>query len=147
MANLISDADRTVYEQAMQDVADTFARPITVWRSSAQTITNTNQDYDAFSDIGPQQVTYISESKVIPARIKYIDRQTKEFGFIVAGTNIDVAQEFQLVRIIVDIDGNEYIKDCEKITVDGEDFVPLTVPRPHGLFGNNFFTIYLKSRP
>lgn len=145
MANLISQGDRDTYTSALKDVHDTFSRPIVVWRNSAQTITSNDPNYDVFSDQGPAQVIYISESKTIQARIKYIDRQEEEFGFIVAGTGVDVTQQFQLVRIKVTAADNEYLKDAEKVTVDGQDFTFLTVPRPHGLFSNDYFTIYLRS--
>lgn len=148
MANLISAQDRQTYQSALADVHDTFARPITVWRTSKQTITSNDPNYDVFSDTPIQaNVTYTSESKVINARIKYIDRQNEEFGFIVAGTGVDVTQQFQLVRIKVTATDNEYIKDAAKITVDGQDFTMLTVPRPHGLFSNDYFTIYFRSQP
>jgi len=149
MANLISAQDRLTYQSALADVHDTFSRDIVVWRSSAQTITTTNPDYDAFSDQGPtqSQVIYTTESRTIKARIKYIDRQEEQFGFIVAGTGVDVTQQFQLVRIKVTAADNIYLQDAEKVTIDGLDFTFLTTPRPHGLFSNDYFTIYLKSNP
>jgi len=148
MANLISTQDRQTYQSALADVHDTFSRPITVWRDSKQTITSNDPNYDVFSDTPMQNnVVYTTESKIIQARIKYIDRQEEEFGFIVAGTGIDVTQQFQLVRLKVTAEDNEYMKDCAKVTVDGQDFVQLTVPRPHGLFSNDYFTTYFRSQP
>lgn len=152
MTNLISDAQRVIFKKKIDDVHDTFSRTITVWRQSAQEITNTDQDYDAFGDNEPRSVVYTTESKDFKARIKYIDRQEKEFGIIIGegrvqGTNIDVTQEFQLARIKVQSDANDYIKDCEKITIDGQDFSIITVPRPHGLFEPDYYTLYCKSLP
>ena len=147
MTNLVSDSARTTYQSAIDDIHDTWARTITVWRQSSEVITSQDQNFDAFADVKASQVVYTTESQEFQARIKYIDRQDKEFGFVVAGTNIDVTSEFQLVRIKVNPQAHEYIKDCEKITIDGSDFIPLTVQRPHGLFGNDYFTIYLRSRP
>jgi hypothetical protein len=153
MSNLISDLERDTYKSAIQDLHDTFSRNITVWRQSTEVITNQNDDFDAFNDASNENVTYVSESKIFKARIKYIDRQDKEFELAVGGTtratgsSIDLTQEFQLVRIKVDKEANDYIKDCEKITIDEQDFIPLTVPRAHGLFDIDWYTIYLRSRP
>jgi hypothetical protein len=147
MANLVPDAQRTIYNAAMQDLHDTFKRSITVWRSSAEFITQTDSNYDAFSDAGIQNIVYTPESKTFQARIKYIDRQEKEFGIIVGNEKIDLTQDFQLVRIKVDQETFEYMDDCEKVTIDGTDFIPITEPRPHGLLSPMFYTIYLRSKP
>lgn len=147
MANLIDNDQRLIYKSAIDDIADTFGRDITVWKSSSQIINSVEDDYDSFSDKGVKNVTYLPEFKTFKARVKYIDRQEKEFGLAIANTSVDVTQEFQLVRIKVNIEANNYIRDCERITIDGINFTFLTVPRPHGLFEPDYFTIYLRSRP
>ena len=147
MANLIPTSKREAYKQAINNVHETFARDIVVWRSSAQEITSTDQEYDAFNDQRQTNIVYTTESKTFKARIKYIDKQDKEFGLNLANTNIDITQELQLVRIKVDLEANNYIKDCKKVTIDGQDFYTLTIPRPHGLFEPDYYTIYLTNRP
>src|ERR1043166_1571317 len=105
MANLISDADKAAYKSALNDVHDTFSRPITVWKNSAQEVTSQDSNFDAFTDQGIKNVVYTPESRTFRARVKYIDKQEKEFGLALAdassraNTSLDITQEFQLVRI------------------------------------------------
>lgn len=154
MSGLISDAELAVYKLAMDDMHTTFARDITVWRQSAETITipsdDTNDDYDAFYNkkVGSQStITYTSQSKTFKARIKYIDKQEKEFGLAIASAQnqINVTSSTNLVRIKVSKEASDYIENAQKITIDGVDFSLLTVVRPHGLIGLDYFTYYLSS--
>ncbi len=145
--NLVPEAERNIYRAAIDDMHATFSRDITVWRRSAVTISPDDENFDAFSDRIPTNRQYVSESRVFKARIKYIDKQDKEFDLIAGSFKTDIVQEFQLLRIKVNNEANNYIKDCEKITVDNYDYMILTVPRPHGLFDIDYFTIYLRGLP
>lgn len=147
MTNLISNSERATYNSAIDDIHDTFSRDIIIWRQSAEVINSTDQNYDAFNNVGVQNTIYTSQSKIFKARIKYIDRQDKEFALIVGNSKIDITQEFQLVRIKIDSIANAYFDDCEKVTIDGIDFLPITTSRPHGLFTPTYYTIYLRGNP
>lgn len=147
MSNLIPQTERDIYRAAIDDIHDTMSRPITVWKRSAEKITNLNPNYDAFSDQPIQDVQYTPQSKNFNARIKYIDKQDKEFAFAIASeqNRIALTQEFQLVRIKVKQDAADYIDDCIKVTIDSNDFKVITSARPHGLFDIDYYTFYLRS--
>lgn len=152
--NLIPESERVVYRQAIDDVHDTFKRPITVWRKSAQTVTSENADYDAFNDSSVSNVNYTTESKNFYARIKYIDKQDLEDELKagdpgIGSQTLAMTQAFQLVRIKVDREARDYIEGCEKINLDDDnlDYTVWTIQRPHGVFEPTYYTYYLQSLP
>ena len=148
MSNLIPDSERDIYRAVITDMHDTFARDITVWQRSAERVNPLNPNHDAFYD-NPKKpnVTYTTQSSTIPARVKYIDKQDKEYALAIAsaGNQIQITQETQLVRIKVKAAEKKLVEDAEKVTVDDQDFSLLSVARPHGLFDNDYATFYLRA--
>lgn len=147
MSNLISEAEKLYYASAIKDLHDTFSKEITVWQRSSQEIVSEDDSYDAFYDKKKSDVIYSSQSRVIKARTKHLDRQDKEFALAInsAANQINVTQEFDVVRIKVDNSDSEYVRDAEKVTIENKDYSVITVPRPHGLFETNYDTFYLRS--
>lgn len=152
--NLISNAERAVYRAAIDDVHDTFARDIVVWRKSAQVLNSQDSNFDAFNDQSNSSISYTSSSQIFKARIKYIDRQQLEAelraGDPGIGTSrIPLTESFQLVRIKVTRAARDYIEGCEKINLsdDNLDYVVYTIQRPHGVFEPTYYTYYLQSLP
>ena len=153
--NLVLDPERAVYIQALDNVHDTFARDIVVWKKSAQTIVSQNENFDAFSDQGISQIAYVTESKTFKACIKYIDRQKLESELNPGDGNasqvvLPMTETFQLARIKVNLEAYNYIlSGAEKILLDGDSFeyILYTTARPHGLFSPKYYTIYLQSLP
>jgi hypothetical protein len=145
MSSLISDDDKELYRLALNDMHETFSRPVIAWKRSAERIDSTNEDYDEFYDKKKSSVTYTYQTGVFQARIKYIDRQEKEFAIVMAGAQVEVTNESQLVRLKFYAADCQFVQDSEKITVDGVDFRSITSPRFHGLFTNDYCTFYMKS--
>lgn len=146
MANLISDADKVIYESAIQDIADTFGRDIVAWKRSAERVVTANDDNDSFYDNKKKpNITYTYQTGVFKARIKYIDRQDKEFYIAMSDAQVQVTQDTQLVRLKINVENCDFIREADKVTVDGVDFRIVTSPRNHGVFSNNFCTFYARS--
>jgi hypothetical protein len=154
MANLITASELATYKSAINDMHDTFGRMITVWLKSAETITiptnDQQDDYDAFYDnkVGSTStIVYTSKSVEIKARIKYLDKNDKEFGLAIASAEnrINVTQEFKIIRIKVDEQGSNYVDKAEKLTIDGLDYGLISTSRPSGIVTLDYFTYYLQS--
>lgn len=152
--NLISDEERASYKAAIDDVHDTFARDIVVWRKSAQVLNSQDPNFDAFNDQSNSSVTYTSTSQTFKARIKYIDRQQLESELKgghpgIGASKIPLTESFQLVRVKVTRAARDYIEGCEKINLsdDNLDYIVYTIQRPHGVFEPTYYTYYLQSLP
>src|SRR6202000_3289904 len=98
-----SNEARDAYRQATADMHNTFSRPIIVYQKSAEAITP-DPNYDAFYHNAQQpQVSYTYQTGIWPARIKYLDKQDKEFQLAIASrpNQIELTQETQIIRVKV----------------------------------------------
>lgn len=137
-------------EQLLNDVHDTFARDIIVYKQAQQVIINTNPKHNFLFSTATNNTTVQNTivSGVFKARILYGDKQTKspitttQAGRTEDQTNIKLSEG--LVRIKVDIFGANFIKDATRITIDDTIFTIDTDARPHGLFDPKYYTFYLK---
>lgn len=147
MANLIPSGERAIYTSAIDDIHDTMGRNIIVWQHSEESIT-TDSNYNSFYD-DPPTISYTPISGQVWARIKYIDKQEKEYGLAISSykteDKIQATQDFQLVRIKVKKGDGNSIESAAKITVDNSDFRVITSNREHGLFDVDYNTYYLRS--
>ena len=48
------------------------------------------------------------------------------------------------VRLKISAEDYDYIKDAKRFDVDGKRYVLNSSFRPHGLFDNKYYTLYLK---
>ena len=156
MANLISPSELAEYKGAIDDMHDTFGRPILVWLPSQQTITIPqndlqDDDYDNFYDnkVGSKSsIVYTPVSVTVKARIKYLDRQELEFGLLITSpqNRVAVTQDSRVIRIKVTINDSEnYIEKCEKITVDGHDYERITSAQPSGIVTLDYVKYYFQA--
>ncbi len=158
MANLFTNEEIAIYKGAIDDMHDTFARDIVVWGQAAETITipepDINDDYDyayggsAGQRVGSQStIVYTPTSKTIKARIKYIDKQEKEYGLAIesAQNKINVTTSSNLVRIKVKQADVTTVENATKITIDNVDFEIVTAPHIQGIIGTDYYTYYLFS--
>jgi len=51
------------------------------------------------------------------------------------------------VRLKINAEDYEFIKDARRFDVDGKRYVLNSTFRPHGLFDNKYYTLYLKPDP
>lgn len=156
MSNLMSNQEKIVYEQAIDDIADTFSREIKAWKTPEKTILSSDENYsfsydspDYSNDNTRDLVTYSGISGSFMARIQY----DKNLERIFANPQGDRGENFRLimddgfVRLkIKSGDYNEFIKDSINIQFDNYNFEIFKTERPHGLFSPKYYTLYLKFR-
>lgn len=144
---LISEAQKNTIKSIIDDIHETFARNITVFKEgqlvSISASSQFNGIYGRVGD-GKKSITKTVESKVIKARIKYID--AKELGMTDGNINsqLDISLVDGSVRITVDATGFELLKDATRCEFEGRRYTIESKGNPTGIFGPQYYHFYLK---
>lgn len=115
--NLIDANLQTIINQAMEDVFDTFARPITftLFKNPEQTIVDINSDYRGSWNTGLPEIEYTEVKQDFPARIWFLDYEQQYKNFFLAGKELEgirAIQELGQVKIQVKQDGYDFLKEA-----------------------------------
>lgn len=149
--NLIPEQFHAELNQPFADLQDTFGRKIYAISEIKTPKTSTDQDFDFTNpnSYNDQSFDYSYVETEIVARIKYIEKQDKEFAMIttLGGEQINLVQEFGILRIKVHSDFSDIISDASSIKVDGDKCKVIFRDRPHGLISANYRTFYLQRVP
>ena len=145
--NLISASERTALNAVIDDVHETFAREITVFKEASQIVIITDPNFNPLYNTSVQTTSYVNTPvyKTFKARIYYNDDIGKKYW-----SESGLASQIKLeavvgsVRIKMRADDYNYIKDARRFDLDGKRFVLNSSFRPHGLFDNQYYTLYLK---
>ena len=148
--NLISASERVALNATMEDIHDTFAREITFFKEASQIVIITDPNFNPLYNTAGQTTSYVNTPvyKTFKVRIQYNDDIGKKYW-----SESGLASQIKLeavvgsVRIKIRAEDYEYIKDGRRFDVDGKRFVLNSTFRPHGLFDNQFYTMYLKPDP
>lgn len=151
MANLfISSADQVSMGDTFNDLHATFARPISIFRDAKQVVINTSSTNNVLFPGAPVN-TYVANTQVsgvFLARIRYPDKQARDFFYTSRGSSedqINIRKSDGLVRIKLDPTGASYLNGAQRVQLDGDYFTMETDKQPHGLVSNiQFYTFYLK---
>jgi hypothetical protein len=152
--NLISDSERAIYEAAINDVHDTFSREITVLKdikTPVSSLSDSSDDFDFInnSNTGTEEFTYSYSESTVTARIKYIDKQDKEFALIttLGGEQLNLVQEFGIIRIKVPVADCSTVDESSRLVIDSNHCKILFRDKPHGLFDAQYCTFYVQRIP
>lgn len=148
--NLISASERVALNATMEDIHETFAREITVFKEASQIVIITDPNFNPLYNTAGQTTSYVNTPvyKTFKVRIQYNDDIGKKYW-----SESGLASQIKLeavvgsVRIKIKAEDYEYIKDGRRFDVDGKRFVLNSTFKPHGLFDNQFYTLYLKPDP
>lgn len=148
--NLISASERTALNAVIDDVHETFASEITVFKEASQVVIITDPNFNPLYNTAGQTTSYINTPvyRTFKARIHYNDDINKKYW-----SETNLASQIKLeavvgtVRIKIKSEDYDYIKDGRRFDIDGKRYVLNSTFRPHGLFDNKFYTLYLKPDP
>lgn len=145
MADLFSGAQKNQLEKVFEDMHDTFARDITIYKVKKDIFVATNQTYNALysriKDATSSKKTV--SSTTVSARVQYLSKQyvSEEAGFK-APTNLPIS-EGQL-RIKLNESGYTSFKFANRIEIDGVVWKMNTDASRVGLFSPEYYVIYLE---
>lgn len=150
MPSYLTDAEKAALATDFNDVADTFLRAFTVYQEPQKTVIVTDPNWNPYQSFN-QNATGIRNTpipNVISGRILYDKSQEWSFVRPFAGRGVDEGQlkvkdqVTRSVRIKVDASGAALLTTSKQVEIDGNRFTLESVPRPHGLFSPNYYTLY-----
>jgi len=147
MSDLISSSDKSKFDKVFDDIHDTFAREITIFKKEKKVFVATNNTYNAlYSRIKNQKGSdKIVETLKLKARIAYAGnfeflRQSSENEIL----GIDIPSDH--IRIKINEEGYNLLKKATDIEVDGELFNISSDAAKSGMFSIKYYNILLKRR-
>ena len=148
--SLVSDSEKAALEAVIDDIHETFAREITVFKEASHVVIITDPSFNPLYQTAGQTTSIINTPvyRTFKARIKYEDDIGKRY-WSEAGLNSQIKLEAVVgsVRLKISAEDYEFIKDGKRFDVDGKRYVLNSTFRPHGLFDNKYYTLYLKPDP
>jgi hypothetical protein len=148
--SLLSTSEKEQLNAAFDDIHETFAREITVYKEASQIVIITDPNFNPLYNTAGQTTSYVNTPiyRTFKARIFYNDDFTKDYW-----TESKVEGQFKMqtvtgsVRIKLRAIDYDFIKEGIRFDIDGKRFVLISSLRPHGLIGVQYYTIYLKPDP
>lgn len=145
MPSLITQEQKDIYSDILNDLHDTFARAIVFYKEPEQMILSSDPNYNPYYN-NSRNIQYVQESGIIGGRILYNKQLEKNYSTPEGGEDSSfrfVAPD-GFVRVKIRKEDWEIFKDVTDITFDGLHFENYKTPRPHGLFDVKYYTLYLK---
>ena len=151
MAGFLSQNQINKVRALNDTLHDTFAKTITVYKSAKTTLIASNDNWNALygkTNTGTDSsVEYSIESETFQARIYYDNMDTSyltdDGPAEQAGTQNKVAVADGTVRIVVKVDGYNYINEARRVEFDGTKFIIESDGKPRGLNTNQFYEFVL----
>ncbi len=149
--DLFTSAQKTALKAAIDNIHDSFKRPITIIkrvRTAKSGAPTENDNFDFTQQSNNQSVEFEESSTqtTVDARIKYIDRQEVDSQFVGNQlTNLSI--EGGIIRIKVKKEDGEAVLNADDIIVDGLNTKIKFIDTRHGLFDIDYSTFYLQRTP
>lgn len=148
--SLLTSTEKAALAAVFDDIHETFAREITVYKEASTVVIITDPNYNPLYKTAGQTTSIINTPvyKTFKARIQYQDDVGKKY-WSEQGLNSQIKLEAVVgtVRLKIDQDAYDYVKDARRFDVDGKRYVLNSTFRPHGLFDIQYYTLYLKPDP
>ena len=151
MGDLISASDKADLEAAIDDVHDTFARQITIYKNKKEIFVATNpvfeSSYNALYQKLKNPATTATKNVVtklkVKARVQYrtLQDESNEGGI---GAQVNVQWGSGELRIKLAKPGYEAFKFATKIEIDGIVWRVVTDASRAGLFTPQYYVLYLE---
>ena len=150
MGSILSDSDKAEITSALDNVVATTVRPLYVYQEAQQVVIVADPAYNPLDGYNQtnQKVQNLANFTLISGRVLYDKQQEWAFvrPYVGRGPNEGQLkikdQTTRSVRIKVDASGYALLNTAKKIQLDGLMFDRESVPRPHGLFTPNYYTLY-----
>ena len=148
--SLLSDSEKTALDLVIEDVHETFARTITVFKEASEVVIITDPNFNPLYNTAGQMTSIVNTAvyKQFKARIYYNNDIGKEYwSESSVNTQIKLQTVVGTVRIKIKAEDFDYIKDGRRFDLAGRRFVLNSSFRGHGLFDSQYYTLYLKPDP
>jgi hypothetical protein len=147
MASLLTTAEKATCNNAMDDLHDTFARDVTVFKDATVTVSSPTQSYNTiYGNAGATTpITYTPQSSTVSARLLYGKNYTDDyFASSQSQSQLKIFLPEGEVRMIIKAADYSTLVEAKRIQFDNQKFAINSDFRAHGVFGVKFYTLYLK---
>lgn len=146
MPSLLTSAQKSAIKSALSEVHDTFARDIYVYIEKQITTRPSNLNYNPLYGRTKDDSRLSSQTNLVKhtvqARVSYSPNQGE--SVVDAGAQFNLTASHGKVRIKVDSDGYEKIKDSTRIEIDDTLFIVDSDAKNVGPFSTQYYTVFLK---
>jgi len=153
MSSYLSDTEKAAIETEFHNVFDTLKRPLIVYSAPEKIYASTDPNFSRFGQFGQNnemQNEDINQQQYQTIQACILYNKNPDFEQYnkdkTGGTyeQLKVRDVNLKVRIKVDIDGYNVLKDAKLLQLDGLEFLKDSPPRPHGLFGATRWSFFFK---
>lgn len=141
MASFVSDEEKLVLGNVFNNIHDTFSRPVVVWKTPERIVVSSDVNYNFLYHEQDQslEVNYVPISGIFDCRIQWQD-PSKMLGW----PEIKEEVRGNICRIKAKKEMVDFMSNHEKIEIDGRPVQSLGTNKPHGLFKNDFYTMFFR---
>jgi hypothetical protein len=150
MPSLISTARQNAVTKVLKDLHDTFSKEVIAYKNAVAVCNAPSSSYNSIYDnAGPStSVTYTEIKQTFMARIYFVKSDQEFFynGRGLNGSNDKLILPQGFVKIIVEQDAYEFIKESRKVEFDGVLYSVRSAgnhANPEGLFNYNLYEFHL----
>lgn len=147
MPSLINQAVEQRVNAAFARLHDTFAREITVYKNAKRVAIASSPEFNAIygSSGATKNFEYQTVSKTFSARVYYLKMEEEFFSNLSfeSSSQAKIIMPQGSVKIVVDPEGYEFVKEARKVEFDGITFAIRSNGNPMGLFGNQYYEFFL----
>lgn len=141
MAGFLSENQKNNIKSIIDQIHDTFAREITVFKIGQRTVISSSPIYNSLYRQQTANSATTEVSKVFQARIKYVEMK-EELLRDSAGQD-KIILPAGTVKIKVNLEGYEYVREAKRIELDGKRFSIKSDGKPLGMFGPQYYEFIL----
>jgi len=146
--NLVPESMRNSVREALEDIHETFAREITIFKRKTESfVASSESTYNAlYSRLKGQQKTLgkVTQTKV-KARIDYVDRQEKS-NVSAVNAQLNVPLPDGSVRLKIDQEGHSILKKSSRVEIDGQLYELISDSSKTGPFEVHYYIMYFKRK-
>jgi len=145
--NLVPDDMRESVRSAIEDMHETFAREIKIYKTKTQTFIATSSTYNALYDRLKNEQKSIGKVTefTAKARIDYVDKhELSSISGVSAQVNLALPEGS--IRLKIDEEGYTHVKTSSRIEVDGQLYELVSDSAKTGPFSVHYYIMYLKRK-
>jgi hypothetical protein len=142
MAGFLSENQKTNIKSIIDQIHDTFAREITVFKIGQRTVISSSPTYNALYKQQSSNTATTEVSQTFYARIKYVDMNEELLKNPNPGQD-KIIMPTGVVKIKVNLEGFNYVKEAKRVELDGRRFSIKSDGKPLGMFGPQYYEFVL----
>jgi len=148
MAGFLSENQKTNIKSIIDQIHDTFAREITVFKIGQRTVISSSANYNALYRQQSSNTETTEVSQTFQARIKYVEMSETLLQDSQSNSSYSSGQDKIIlpagtVKIKVNLEGYEYVREAKRVELDGRRFSIKSDGKPLGMFGPQYYEFIL----